>query len=139
MQYDGNSPVIYGENDLINIDGLKVLKTDAPFILDKIQAYKEKIWNEALEMLGVPSVEQKKERFIEAEVEARNSGSNAQIGAGLLMRQQAAKKINKIFGLNVSVSPRYEGGVKSGEIYNIGKDNLRAESGATGIGRSGQD
>lgn len=139
MRYDGNSPVIYGDNDLINIDGLKVLKTDAPFILDKIQAYKEKIWNEALEMLGVPSVEQKKERFIEAEVEARNSGSNAQIGAGLLMRQQAAKKINKMFGLNVSVSPRYEGGVKSGEIYNIGKDDLRTESGTTGISRSGQD
>lgn len=138
-QFDGNSPVIYGDDELINIDGLKVLKTDAPFILDKIQAYKEKIWNEVLEMLGVPSVEQKKERFIEAEVAARNSGSNAQIGSGLLMRQQAAEKINKMFGLNVMVSPRYEGGIVDGEVHNAGEDNMRTESGTTRSGGSGRD
>lgn len=126
--YDGNSPVIYGDDDL-NLAGVKVLKTDAPYVVDKIQVQKEKIWNEALNMLGVANIEGKKERYIESEIEARTSGSNAQIGAGLMMRQQAAEKINKIFGLHVSVGPRYEGGGGNGEVHNVGEDDMRTASG----------
>ena len=46
-EFDGNSPVIYGDNGL-NDAGFSVLKTDAPYVADRIYQLKTQIWNEAL-------------------------------------------------------------------------------------------
>ena len=46
-EYDGNAPVIFaGKN--IDLSALKVLKTDAPYVADKLYTLKTQIWNEAL-------------------------------------------------------------------------------------------
>lgn len=50
-QYDGNRPFIFGDKQNLSPDSLRVLKTDAPFIADKIMDYKKEIWNEALTFL----------------------------------------------------------------------------------------
>lgn len=50
-QYDGNRPFIIGDKKQLNADTLKCLKTDAPFVADKIMEYKKEIWNEALTFL----------------------------------------------------------------------------------------
>ena len=50
-QYDGNRPFIFGDKQNLAPESLRVLKTDAPFIADKIMEYKKEIWNEALTFL----------------------------------------------------------------------------------------
>jgi hypothetical protein len=72
-QFEGNEPFIFG-NKTLDVNGLKVLKTDAPFICDKMYQLKTQYWNEALTYLGIANINtQKKERMITDEV-ARNQG-----------------------------------------------------------------
>lgn len=106
MQWEGNYPVIYGDNNL-DIDGLKVLKTDAPFVADKIYQLKTQIWNEALTYLGISNLNiQKKERLVSDEVTRNQGGTIASRYSRLQARREAVDKINKMFGLDISVDYR---------------------------------
>lgn len=101
--YAGNVPVIFANNNL-NPDNIKVIQTGAPFVADKIYQLKTQIWNEALTYLGISNLNvQKRERLISDEVQRYQGGTLACRMSRLKMRQQAAEKINKMFGLNVSV------------------------------------
>ena len=105
-EYDGNSPVIFGDNGL-NDQGFTVLKTDAPYVADKIYQLKALIWNEALTYLGISNINvQKKERLITDEVSRNMGGVIASRYSRLNARQQACEQINKLFGLNVSCEYR---------------------------------
>lgn len=100
-QWDGNEPVIYGSKQLNN-SVLNVLKTDAPYICDKIQMLKTETWNEALTFLGISNVNvQKKERMLVDEVTRNMGGVLASRNSSLKARQEACKQINNMFGLNV--------------------------------------
>lgn len=106
-QYEGNRPVVWGTKSLMD-KPLEVLKTDAPFVADKLREEKRAVWNEALEFLGLntnPS-DKKKERLIVNEVDANNEQIDIQAETMLLTRQEACEEINKLFGLNVSVKRR---------------------------------
>ena len=106
MQYDGNEPFIFGDNNL-NIDGLQVLMTNAPYVADKLNILKRQIWNEALTYLGIEnSNTEKKERLVSDEVTTNLGGVEAQRFCRLNARRQAAKAINKMFGLNITVDFR---------------------------------
>lgn len=132
MQYDGNIPFIFGDKNL-NPDALKVLKTDAPYVSDKIYDLKQKYWNECLTYLGVANLqENKKERVIVDEVSRQQGGTIASRQSRLLMREYAVKQINEMFNLNITVdfneNADYnlnKGGVERGEVYNDNQDNLR--------------
>lgn len=101
MKYSGNEPFIFGDKNL-DINSLKVLKTDAPYIADKIQALKTQIWNEALTYLGIPNVNvMKKERLLTDEVSSNQGSVYASRYSRLKCRQQACGKINKIFGTDI--------------------------------------
>lgn len=103
MQYEGNTPVIYANKNL-NPEGIKVLKTDAPYLADKLYYLKMQIWNEALTYLGISNVTiQKKERLLTDEVARSQGGVLASRNSRLKMREQACEKINKMFNKNVSV------------------------------------
>ena len=105
-EYDGNSPVIYADKGL-DPNSLKVLKTDAPYIGDKIYSLRTQIWNEALTYLGISSTNtQKKERLISDEVLRQNGGTVASRYSRLNARKQACKAINEMFGLNIDVEFR---------------------------------
>ena len=101
MQYDGNMPFIFGDKGL-NKNSLSVLKTDAPFLADRLYALKTQIWNEALTYLGISNVNiQKRERLLNDEVH-RNMGSTiASRYSRLESRRQACEQINKMFGLDI--------------------------------------
>lgn len=106
MQYEGNYPVIFGDNNL-DIKSLSVLKTDAPFVSDKIYDLKVKIWNEALTYLGISNINTtKKERMITDEVIRNQGGTIASRYSRLESRRRAVKKINKMFGLDITVDYR---------------------------------
>ena len=101
MDYDGNEPVIYGDKGL-NTNALTVLRTDAPFVADKIYTLKTQIWNEALTYLGIMNVNTvKKERLVTDEVERNNGGTIANRYARLEARRQACKQINEMFGTHI--------------------------------------
>lgn len=107
-EYDGNAPVIFGNKNL-DINGVTVLKTDSPYICDKLTELKEKTWNEALTRLGIPNVQiEKKERLITDEVQRALGGVVASRYSRLEARQQAVERINKMFGTNIEVRYREE-------------------------------
>lgn len=51
LKYQGNTPVIIGDKNQLLKDTIQTIKTDAPFVIDKIMEYKKQIWNEALTFL----------------------------------------------------------------------------------------
>ena len=124
LQYEGNYPVIFGDSNL-DIKSLSVLKTDAPFVSDKIYDLKVKIWNEALTYLGISNINTtKKERMITDEVIRNQGGTIASRYSRLESRRRAVKKINKMFGLNITVDYRED--FQSADIENdtLGGDSL---------------
>lgn len=107
MQYDGNQPFIFADKKVFDPESLTVLKTDAPYIGDKLQIYKHEIWNECLTFLGIDNANtDKKERLITDEVESNQEFINTNLEIMFLTRKQAVKKINEIFGLDVDVKIR---------------------------------
>lgn len=105
-EYAGNAPVIFGDKNL-DINSLKVLKTDAPYVADKIYQLKTQIWNEALTYLGISNLNiQKKERLISDEAIRSQGGTIASRYSRLQERRNACDKINDMFGLDISVDFR---------------------------------
>ena len=105
-EYDGNAPVIYANKNL-DVKGLTVLKTDAPFVADKLYTLKTQYWNEALTYLGIANINtQKKERMITDEVNRNMGGVVASRFSRLEARKQACDKINAMFGLEIDVEYR---------------------------------
>ena len=122
-QYNGNQPFIFGDSGQFNTDILKAIKTDAPFVADKLMKYKEQIWNEALMFLGVNTLTtEKKERLITDEASANNELINLNLQSFLAPRLQACKEFNEKFGLtgtDKEISVR----VRS-DLYNIIKREM---------------
>lgn len=103
MKYDGNQPFIFGDKDL-DLKSLQVLKTDAPYLVDKLQQAKNALWNEALTYFGVANVtSEKKERLITDEVSRGMGGVFAARHSRLKARQKAAEAVNAMFGTNIQV------------------------------------
>lgn len=96
-QYDGNEPFIFGDSNL-DLKGFQVLKTDAPFVADKIRQEKIQTWNEALTYLGISNTNiTKKERLISDEIIRSQGGTIASRYSRLEMRRQACRDIAKMF------------------------------------------
>lgn len=105
-QFDGNEPFIFGTKAL-DTKGLTVLKTDAPYVADKLYELKSQIWNEALTYLGISNTNiTKKERMISDEVLRNMGGVIASRYSRLESRRQACEQINEMFGLDISVNYR---------------------------------
>lgn len=97
QKYEGNEPFIFGDSNL-DLTGFKVLRTDAPFVADKIRQEKIQTWNEALTYLGISNTNiTKKERLISDEVLRSQGGTIASRYSRLEMRRQACKQINKMY------------------------------------------
>ena len=106
QKFEGNQPFIFGDSQL-NTNGVTVLKTDAPYVCDKLYQLKTQIWNEALTYLGISNINiSKKERLVTDEVIRNLGGVIASRYSRLNARQQACEQINKMFGLDIWVEYR---------------------------------
>ena len=106
QKYAGNEPFIFGDNSL-DLNSIKVLNTQAPYISDRIYELKTKIWNEALTYLGISNLAlSKKERLITDEVQRLQGGTIASRFSRLESRRVAAEKINEMFGTDIEVNYR---------------------------------
>lgn len=93
-------------SDNLNQNALSVLPAGVPYIADKLQAQKEKLFNEALEAIGVYSASTKRERENQIESAAGAGGADACRYTMLAARRKAAEEMNRLFGWNVSVHYR---------------------------------
>ena len=128
-KYEGNEPFIFGDSAL-NTNGVKVLKTDAPYVADRLYTLKTQIWNEALTHLGISNINiTKKERLITDEV-TRNQGSTiASRYSRLEARREACKAINKMFGLDIWCDYREDYQTLTEQVLTEG-DDVTEEGGA---------
>ena len=135
MQYSGNTPFIFGNKQFDISNKLNVLKTDAPFVIDKLDIHKHQIFNDALTVLGIDNANtDKKERLITNEVESNEQLITYYLNCYYKTRKKACDDINKKFGLNISIELNkdiidllnvtendiinYDRGDDNGEIYN---------------------
>lgn len=98
-EYDGNTPAIFADKNVITPDALKAIKTDSPVLLDDIMNYKVQIWNEFLTFMGLQNLAEKKERLISSEVDSNNELINMNLQALLIPRKEACRQFNEKYGL----------------------------------------
>lgn len=99
-EYDGNTPAIFADNNLITPDALKAIKTDASFIANDVMDYKREIWNEFLTFMGISNLSEKRERLISNEVDSNNELINLNLQALLTPRKEACEQFNDKYGLS---------------------------------------
>ena len=98
-EYDGNTPAIFADKNVITPDALKALKTDAPFIAQDVMDYKREIWNEFLTFMGISNLSEKRERMVTNEIDSNNELVNLNLQALLIPRKEACKQFNEKYGL----------------------------------------
>lgn len=131
-EFDGNAPVIFGDKNL-DINGLKVFSTNAPYNCDKLYQLKTQVWNEALTYLGISNINiMKKERLVTDEVTRNQGGTIASRYSRLEARRLAVEKINDMFGTNIEVNYRED-------FQQIDSDNEPEDPGADTIGGTGNE
>lgn len=117
-EFDGNAPFIFGDKNL-DLNSLRAISTNAPYVADKLYQLKTQIWNEALTYLGISNLNiQKKERMITDEVQRNQGGTIASRYSRLEARREAVDKINRMFGTDISVDYR-----EDLQITNENEDN----------------
>ena len=105
-KWEGNEPVIYYDKNGFE-QPISVLKTEAPIVFDKLRLEKNQIWNEAMTFLGINNANQdKRERLVDDEVQANNEQIQLSAHVFLKNRVEACKRINEMFGCNISVKAR---------------------------------
>lgn len=137
-KYDGDIPFIYGPKSLNSVD-FRTLKTDAPFLADRLQILKRQLFNEVCIYLGVEaSTNEKAERLVSPEVDSNMGAVEAMRLARLEARRWGAEQINAIFGTNIQVnfnsalrlSQLMEGVDINGDLHNPAQNLLRESDGA---------
>lgn len=104
MQYSGGMPVIYGNKNFDLSGKLNVLRTDAPYIVDKLETHKHELWNDCMTFLGINNANvTKKERLITSEVESNDDLINYYLNCFYKTRKKACDLLNKKFGTNVKI------------------------------------
>ena len=97
-QYSGNTPFIFGNKQFDVSNKLSALKTDAPYIVDKLTQHKKDLMTEALNYLGIDNFfSEKKERLITAEAEGTEALTNFYLNCFYKTRQEAVDMINEKF------------------------------------------
>ena len=89
-------------------DTVKVFNLPTVPQYNDIMEHLEDIWNEALEMLGVTNMSSKKERMITGEVQMAKQAADITLNSRLMNRVEFCERLNKKYGLNVTVTARQE-------------------------------
>ena len=104
-QVDRGEPAVFVDKTLIEEGklGIQALRTDSPYLIDKLVTYRNELEKELLTFLGLNSTIQKKERLVVDETNANNSQIEMNLDLGFKQRELACQLINEKFGLNITV------------------------------------
>ena len=120
-QYDGNSPVIFGDRNVLAEKPIDSINTNAELVANDIRQYMEGIWNDFLCFVGINNLSEKKERLITTEANTNNELVNLNMQSYLIPRKQACKEFNDKFGLT-GTSRAIDVKLRS-DLYNVIKEN----------------
>ena len=110
----------------INLDDIQLILEPAPYVADKIDIQKEKLWNEFLRLIGIANMNfQKKERNIKDEVMASQGGTVASRYSRFEPRKKAIEEINEKFGTNINV--KYYDGIPTSEKEDLEDVEMEVE------------
>lgn len=102
-----NAFVVFVDSRIEDFGQIEVLRTQAPYVADKLQAYKKNLWAEALSFLGINNVDtEKKSHLITAEVNSNDQLISLSAETMLMTRKLACKQFNKKYGQNIDVRLR---------------------------------
>jgi hypothetical protein len=102
--YDKFGQTVVGYKGL-DVDAIKCIKTDAPFVADKVDELFIKTWNEAIGFLGISNISiTKKERQTNDEVARAMGGALAFRNVRQEPRERAVELINAKYGLETKVT-----------------------------------
>lgn len=120
---DGYENVIITYKNL-DLDDTSVVLEPAPYIADKVDEEKDKLYNEFLRLIGVANLSyQKKERNITDEIKAMQGGTIASRFSRFEPRKKAIDEIKQKFGIELKVK-YYDGIPSSVEEF---EDNIPEE------------
>lgn len=103
---DGNLVIFKDEN--LSLDGLKVLDTRVPFVVDKLNEYRFELEREILTFHGLNNNFEKKERLLVGEINSNNDYIDSNIDLMFNMRKDFCKKAKEKYGLNIKVYKNYD-------------------------------
>lgn len=107
-QVDDGNHAIY-TTDSFSMDNIAVLDSgvNADY-LESLRMERNQIWSDAMTYLGISnSNSNKKERLVSDEARGANGALISNRRVGMLPRQQAAERMNHLWGLNISVEWSY--------------------------------
>lgn len=96
---DNNEPAIIVDKDNIALRDINAIDLKVPVLCNELMLYKKEIINEALTVLGVNNLSEKRERLISDETNTNNEMINYNLMSYLAPRQLAAKQFNEKYGL----------------------------------------
>lgn len=100
---DGFENIVLTYDD-IDLNDTTLVLEPAPYIADKVDLNKDKIYNEFLRLIGIANLSfQKKERNIKDEVQAMQGGTIASRYSRFEPRKKAIDMINEKFKINMKV------------------------------------
>ena len=124
-EYNTFAKFINIDDEITNIEKLKVLDLKAPFVARDIQGLMKQDISSCLTLLGIDSNgEDKKERMVSDELSSNNGEIEANRNAFMDLRTRWCEQANRLFGLNIR--PRF-----NTEIPIISNDNT--EDGREGV------
>ena len=125
MQYSGNTPFIFGNKQFDISNKLNVLKTDAPYLIDKLTIHKHENLNETLKYLSIDNANtDKKERLITDEVESNNDLINFYLNCFYKTRKQACELINEKFLKDSDVKISISLNKDIADLLNVNKNDI---------------
>ena len=130
MQYSGNTPLIFGNKQFDISNKLNVLKTDAPYIIDKLDVHKGRIFNEALTVMGIDNANtDKRERLITDEVESNDQLISYYLNCFYKTRKKACDEINEKFLKDSEIKIEIELNKEVVELLDKTEENIYNERG----------
>lgn len=96
MKFTGFIPIIYARKNFDINNKINAIDTKAPYLVDKLDLHKQRLWNEAMTILGINNANtDKKERLIVDEVNSNNQLIGYYLNTWLKSREIAKDEINK--------------------------------------------
>lgn len=106
QKIDNNEPAIFGTRDLLG-DSVQLLPTRVQFLGNELMDFEHSIENRMMTFLGINNTPvDKKERLVTDEAEANNQLLDSNASIMLEARERAVEKINKKYGLSITVELR---------------------------------
>lgn len=104
---DDFEPAIHVKKEMLDMNAVKTLQTEAPYLADRLDGLFHNVFNEALTFMGYNNANQdKKERLVASEVQGNNASIAGQQTSGLIARKRGAYEMNRMFGFNCDVKIR---------------------------------